>query len=386
MLTYLTRDLILHLIFFQSVILLVILSNLYIMHRSRQHAPSDAYPPVSILIPARNEAEKITRCINSLLDQDYPVFEVLVLDDQSSDATPAILEKMAATNPRLRLLAGQPLPDGWLGKNWACTQLADQAQGELLLFTDADTYYQPHALCALVDALTGEKADLLTGFPCQEMGSWGERLMVPFFSWAFLSFIPLFLAHRMKLPFLSSAVGQMLLFRRAAYQAIGGHFSVREHIAEDLSLVRQVKITGLRWRMTHIANLVCSHMYHGHQQAFHGFSKNYFAAFDFRLLPYLFVFGWLAIMFWHPLFILALFLSGVAPTAQPAALAVCISLSLTLWIIPYWRLGFGVRLALLYPVALFVIEGLALNSLWWSLTGQLSWKGRKLDSPRWRLV
>ncbi len=385
MLTYLTRDLILHLIFFQSVILLGILSNLYIMYRSRQHAPQASYPPMSILIPARNEAENIARCINSLLEQDYPVFEILVLDDHSSDETPAILNKIASTSPHLRVLSGQPLPDGWLGKNWACTQLAEQAQGELLLFTDADTAYQPQALRALANVLISEKADLLTGFPCQEMGSWSERLIVPFFSWAFYSFIPLFLAHRMKLPMLSSAVGQMLLFRRSAYQAIGGHITVREQIAEDLSLARQVKITGLRWRMTHIADLVCSHMYHGGQQAFQGFSKNYFAAFDFRLLPYLFVFCWLAVMFWHPLVVLALFLSGMVPLAQPAALAACIGLSLALWVIPYWRLGFGVHLALLYPVTLLAIERLAINSLWCSLTGQLSWKGRRLASMRWRL-
>jgi chlorobactene glucosyltransferase len=263
MLNYLTQDLILNLIVFQAVILLVILSNRAALRRTRQHAPPERFAHVSILVPARNEQENIARCVGSLLAQNYPSFEILVLDDHSSDATLSILNALAASQDRLHVLTGQPLPDGWLGKNWACAQLAAQAQGELLLFTDADTYHQPQALAALVTALEGEQADLLTGFPYQETRTWGERLLVPFFSWAFFSFTPLVLAQRVKLPFLSSAVGQMLLFRRSAYQAAGGHGAVRAHIAEDLALVRHAKAAGLRWRMTHLTDLIFSRMYSG---------------------------------------------------------------------------------------------------------------------------
>ncbi len=386
LLTYLTRDLILHLIIFQVVILLVILSNLITINRARWRASLDSYPSISVLIPARNEEKTVASCANSLFAQDYPVFEVLILDDHSSDSTPAILSELSATNPRLRVLSGQALPDGWLGKNWACAQLAEQAQGELLLFTDADTTYHPHALRTLAAVLASEKADLLTGFPRQEMESWGERLTVPFFSWALFSFFPLLIAYRFKMPFLSGAVGQMLLFRRQAYQAVGGHCAVRNSITEDLELVRRVKAAGLRWRMTNISDLVTSHMYSGFWQAFQGFTKNFFAAFDFRMLPYLFVFGWLAVMFWLPLIVLALFLLGVAPMAQPSALAACIILSLALWAIPYRQLGFSVLLAGLYPITLFSVEVVAINSLWQSLKGQLHWKGRKLERPRWRWI
>jgi chlorobactene glucosyltransferase len=282
------------------------------------------------------------------------------------------------------VLTGQPLPDGWLGKNWACAQLAAQAQGELLLFTDADTYHQPQALAALVTALEGEQADVLTGFPHQETRTWGERLLVPFFSWAFFSFTPLVLAHRLKLPFLSSAVGQMLLFRRSAYQATGGHRAVRDHIAEDLALVRHAKAAGLRWRMTHVSDLIFSRMYSGGQQSFQGFSKNYFAAFDFRVLPFLFVYSWLLVMFWLPPVVLGLSLFGLAPQAQPAALAVCIGLSLLVWLLPFRFLGFDTRLALLYPLLLLAVEAVAVNSLLLSLTGKLKWKDRVLARPRWK--
>jgi chlorobactene glucosyltransferase len=384
MLAYLTRDLVWHLIIFQAAVLLVIISNVLVLRGTRRHRPSKRRPFVSILIPARNEAQNIARCIHSLLAQDYPLYEILVLDDHSSDDTRAILDKISEAEPRLRVRSGAALPPGWLGKSWACEQLAAEAQGELLLFTDADTFHQPAALPALVTALEGEQADLLTGFPRQEMRTWGERLMVPFFSWAFFSFTPLALAHRTRLPFLSGAVGQMLLFRRAAYDAVGGHASVRDQIAEDLALVRRVKSAGLRWRTTRLSDLISSRMYTGGQQSFDGFSKNYFAAFDFRILPYLFVFTWLAVMFWLPPAVLALHLFGMAPLAQPAVLAACIGLSLFLWAIPYGQLGFGLRLAVLYPLTVLLMEMVALNSIRLSLTGQIQWKGRKLGPQPWK--
>ena len=139
MVDYFTRDLIYHLIIFQVVLLLVILSNIWITRRIRHHSPPDVFPMVSILIPVRNEERSIAGCVQSLLAQDYPSFEVVVLDDQSSDGTRAILEKMAISQPALRILHGEPPSDNQVGKNWACSQLARQAQGELLFFTDADT-------------------------------------------------------------------------------------------------------------------------------------------------------------------------------------------------------------------------------------------------------
>jgi len=381
---YLTHDLIYILIVFQAVLLLIVWSNWTILRRARQHKLPEKKPYLSVLIPARNEETNIARCVHSLLAQDYPGFEILVLDDQSDDATPEVLCRLAAHEPRLTALAGQALPEGWIGKNWACHQLARQARGELLLFTDADTVYQPNALSALVSAMDGEQADVLTGFPDQEMQTWGERLTVPFFSWAFLTFTPLALAYRLRLPSLSSGVGQALFFRRAAYDAIGGHEAVHGQIAEDLSLIRRAKAAGLRWRVTHIADLISSRMYHNGGQAIRGFAKNYFAAFEFRLLPYVFVLVWLAVMFWLPPAVLVLALLEFAPQAEIAALLACMGFSLLLWMIPYQQMGFGVGLAFLYPVTLLVSEVIAWKSLWLSITGRLSWKGRGIGRSRWR--
>jgi len=381
---YFTHSLILHIIIFQAIVLLVIFSNARFLRRARKHASPVVFPKVSILVPVRNEEKNISGCIQSLLAQDYPYFEVLALDDQSSDATYSILKQIARTQPRLKVLRGSPPPEGHLGKNWACVQLAQQAQGDLLFFTDADTLHWPKALRTVVTALIGEAADLLTGFPRQEVFTWGERLLVPFFSWAFFCFTPVALAYRLRLPVVSNAVGQMMLFRREAYHAIGGHDCVRSSITDDLMLARRIKAAGLRWRVLHITDLITCRMYRSSREAFDGFSKNLFAAFDFRLLTYSLVFLWLEVMFWEPLIVLALWVLGRAPQARPEQLAVCIGLSVLLWLIPYGELGVSIGLAFLYPLTILAIETVAVRSVRLSLTSHLTWKGRTLARPHWK--
>jgi len=381
---YLTHDLILHIIGFQSVILLIILSNIRITRRARRHLPLLIFPQVSILVPARNEERNIYTCVRSLLAQDYPFFEVLVLDDQSTDNTRIILEEIATSNPKLSVLDGLFSPEGLIGKSWACAQLADQAKGELFFFTDADTFHQPHTLKAAVTALIGENADLLTGYPHQEVGSWGERLLVPFFSWALTCFNLLWLAYRLRLPALSGAVGQMMLFRREAYFTIGGHRRISTSIVDDFALARHIKSSGLRWRVAHISDLISCRMYQGSREAYNGFVKNLFAAFEFRLLPYLFAFSWLTIMFWTPLLVLLQFLLGHAPLAHLQDLSVCIILSLSLWLIPYLNIQVPFYLAFLYPITILAKFVVALQSLRHVITGNISWKGRNIAAQKWK--
>ena len=384
MANYLTRDLIIHLIIFQMVVLLIILSNKRITRRARRHLSPPVFPPVSILVPARNEERNIAGCVQSLLAQDYPSFEVLVLDDQSTDQTRFILDQIAASQPGLRVLEGEPLSGDRVGKNWACSQLAQQAGGELFFFTDADTRHHPQTLRTMVTALAGEQADLLTGFPRQEVHTWGERLLVPFFTWAFYCFCPLALAYRLQLPALSMAVGQMMLFRRQAYQSIGGHGSVSSAIAEDLVLARQIKASGLRWRVSYAADLISCRMYRDSREAMQGFIKNLFAAFDFRVLPFVFVFAWLAVMFLIPLVVLGMVVFGQAPGTQVTYLLICIGLSVLLWLAAYLEMGVPFSLAFLYPLTILAIDAAALLSLWKCFTGSLSWKGRKITQKRWR--
>ncbi|MCR4406583.1 MAG: glycosyltransferase [Anaerolineae bacterium] len=372
---------------FLGVLLLIALSNLWALRRLGDYpAPSHA-PRVSVLIPARNEMEAIGPCLRSLLTQDYPDFEVLVLDDGSTDGTGAVLAKMEAQDERLRVLQGRSLPEGWLGKHWACWQLAEAAPGDLLLFTDADTHHSPGTLQAAMAAVEAEGADLLTGFVYQEVVSWGERLTIPVAFWCFFSFLPLGLAHRVRLPALSLTNGQMMLFRRQAYQTIGGHQAVRNNPVDDIALGQRVKAIGLRWRAVDAGEFISCRMYRSLQEALEGFSKNLFAVFDFRLLEYLFVWLWITLITWEPLAVLALKVIGV-PLPQfarwPAALAVAEMLAL--WLITLHRLRFPRYLAFFYPISTLLFLSIAFRSLVWTATGWAAWKGRPLPRQRVRLI
>jgi chlorobactene glucosyltransferase len=384
MVNYLTHGLIIDFIYFQLVVLLIILSNILILHRTRKTKQPIDLPAVSILVPARNEENHIAKCIQSIIEQDYPSFEVIALDDQSSDGTLAILEQVANSNSKLKVIKGVSPPEGISGKNWACTQLANHAHSDLLFFTDADTKFSPQALRLIVVMMLNQQADLLTGFPRQRVRTWGERLLVPFFSWAVLCFIPLWLAYRVRLPFLSSAVGQMMLFRREAYQQIGGHETLGSAIVDDLALARRIKAAGLRWRVIHVSNLITCRMYQNGRDAFDGFSKNLFAFFDFHLSVFLFVYIWLGLLFLEPLIVLLAFVMGFASSVNLSELISCIGLSFLIWIIPYIELGLPPYLGLFYPATILANEAAAFQSLRLSMTGRLSWKDRSLARPKWK--
>lgn len=379
------HDTIYDLIVFQLVLLAVALSNTWVLHRARRHDPPARFPRVSVLVPARNEERGIERCVSSLLAQDYPDFEVLVLDDESTDRTRCILDALAAGHPRLQVFGGRPLEPGWLGKNWACAQLAARADSDLLFFTDADTHHHPHTLRAFVTAMEAEKADLMGGFPRQEVGTLGEKFIVPFFSWVIYCFTPLALGYFLKIPALSTAVGQALLFRRSAYDGIGGHRTVRTAIVEDLELARQIKAHGYTWRMMRITDLVSCRMYRGGSEAGAALSRNLFAAFDFRVVPYVFAWAWLLVMFLKPFIDLGLSALGEPLDVPLIAVLACIGLALLLWAIPYHQLGLPVWLAPLYPVTMLIMEFVALRSLWLGLRGRLTWKDRAVVRPRLRL-
>jgi chlorobactene glucosyltransferase len=384
MIKYLTYDLILHLIIFQIVNLVIIITNFIVTHRSRLHEIPNQLPSVSILVPARNEELNIEKCVLSLLAQDYPDFEVLVLDDQSTDKTRSILSKLSKSNAILKVLDGTPLNGTQLGKNWACTQLAQQAQGEILVFTDADTVHNPQTLKKIVAVMLGENTDMVTGFPRQIVCTWGERLLVPFFSWAIYTFNPLILAYQLQNPALASAVGQLLAFHKSAYETIGGHAALNLEIADDLALARRIITAGFRWRVTYVADLITCRMYYSNRAAYNGFVKNLFAAFNFRLLPFAFVIVWLGAMFWVPLIVALLWLTGVLPQVDGSRLAICLVLSVLVWWLPYRDLKYPVGLALIFPITILANIIVAIKSLQRSLSGQLEWKDRVITQVKWR--
>ncbi|HET9870619.1 MAG TPA: glycosyltransferase, partial [bacterium] len=177
-----------------------------------------------MLIPARNEEKRLSPCLESLLAQDYPAFEVRVLDDRSTDGTWKLAQGFARKHKRLRVLRGRELPAGWLGKPWACFQLAGAARGEWLFFTDADTWHAPDMLKRTVQMAEARKADVLTLLTRQVTRSWMEALVIPVMAFHLLSFFPAkwSLRPRSRLNAFAGVSGQFVFIRKQAYRAFGG--------------------------------------------------------------------------------------------------------------------------------------------------------------------
>jgi chlorobactene glucosyltransferase len=365
---------------FVLLLVLIAVSNLLLMRRLGGDYPAPAsFPRVSVLVPARDEEANIERCIRSLLAQNYTDFEVLALDDHSGDGTGRILAALATEDSRLRTLQGRRLPPDWLGKHWACHQLAEAASGELLLFVDADTRHDPRALRDAVGVMLGEDAAFLSALPRQEVVTWAEKLLVPVISWSLLSFLPLALAYRLRTPMLSAAIGQFMLFRRAAYEQIGGHESVRQSVVDDIALGRRVKAAGLRWRLVDGTRRVRCRMYRNAPQVFEGISKNLLAVFGNKIPVHVFVWTWLAVAFVEPLAVLGLSLAGAPVPALSVRLAgLAAGGSLLLWLIAFHRFGYPLFLAFLYPASMLLAMVVAVRSVAVSLTGRATWKGRQL--------
>lgn len=241
-----------------------------------------APPNLSIIVPARNEERQIERCVRSLLAQNYPNFEIIVVDDRSADRTAEIVERLAHSNARLRVLRGEPLPKGWVGKPWALQQGSGVASGEWLLFTDADTLHSPACAKSAVAYAMQTGTSALSVLPLQRFETGAERVVLPTILWM-IAFAVGSLESINDPKRVDSAIfnGQFLLFERAAYEALGGHEAVRDCIAEDYGFARIVKRDGrFRSRLAGAADLVSTRMYRSFGEIWNGFSKNLYVAAD----------------------------------------------------------------------------------------------------------
>lgn len=237
-------------------------------------APAAAGTPLSVIIPARNEADTIETVVRSVLASTYRPLEVIVVDDRSSDGTATIVERLAQEDERVRLVPGEPLPEGWYGKPWACLQGYRAAAGELLLFTDADTRHEPELLSRAVGALQTRHADLVTVAPHQRCVTFWERVVMPQ--------IWLLLALRYHPDRVNRATrqrdvianGQFILVPRGSYEAVGTHEVVRAEVAEDLALAQAFHGAGRRIHFAFAERLMETRMYRNLPDMIEGWSKN----------------------------------------------------------------------------------------------------------------
>jgi len=252
--------------------------NLILNLRSLKIPPPESELPetaplISVLIPARDEEANIKACLESLQKQDYPNFEILVLDDNSSDGTANVVKQIAATDDRIQLLRGEPLAQGWAGKPFACYQLAKKARGSWLLFVDADTTHAPHMLRSALALALKYGSSLLSGFPRQLTTSLPQKITIPVLYFVIMSWVPLWWLQRSKHPRPSLAIGQFLFFPAEEYWRMGGHKAVKARILEDVWLGIEVNRCGGRHVAVDLSPAVSCHMYRDVGTIWEGFIK-----------------------------------------------------------------------------------------------------------------
>jgi chlorobactene glucosyltransferase len=340
-------------------------------------------PRIAVVVPARDEAGNICRCLNSLLAQDYPPsrFRVLVVDDHSTDDTAAIVGHMAASHPQLSLLASPPLPSRWTGKSHACWIGARAAapDSDWLCFVDADVWGEPALLSSAVSAALAQKLDLLSLAPRQELRSFAERLVLPC-GLILLSFTQDLREVQARSGSGVTATGQFMLIRRDAYNALGGHAAVSAAICEDLEIARLLKQSGRSVLLMSGEDVVSTRMYTGWRTLWPGLAKNLVDTFGGSRATILLalaavILGWAAVLI--PLIDASALVentSGAWAALTAALLASAAAFGLHIAATFHFRIPFWYGLS--FPLGYTIGAVMALDSVRRRISGQVSWKGR----------
>ncbi|HEX3068624.1 MAG TPA: glycosyltransferase family 2 protein [Thermoanaerobaculia bacterium] len=355
--------------FFRTVV------NLALIPRLKRDARPAREPLVSIVIPARDEARVIERTVRAFLAQTYANFELIVVNDRSTDATGAILRSIE--DDRLVVIDGEEPPAGWLGKPWALHQGSRRASGEILLFVDADVIYAPNALRAAVAAFEHRQPALLTLLPFFEMRGFGENASMPMLAMTCFSFLPTWLSNRTRGVALAIGGGTGNLVRRDAYDAAGGHEALKDSVVDDVGLARLIRRAGGLTTVVRGDDLISLRMYHGLREVIEGFTKNSFAVFGRNYLVAFLVAAGCVVFHILP-FVLALTGDRISIDT-----VVVITLTrLTLFRSLRYRLD---NALLLHPVMCAIWLWIFVRSTW--LTGvrrKLLWRGRTYDARHTR--
>jgi len=362
---------------------------------SENSLPSRKDPLVSVIVPARNEERNIRRCVESLLEQDYDNYEVIVVDDGSTDATPRVLDELLASHcnaNRLHVLRLRDnLPRGWAGKPHAIHKGTQEAQGEWLLFTDADTWHAPNALRSSLAQAIEERADLFTIGTTQELPTFWDKVLMPM---AYMGISVLYPPKLVNDPLSKVAIanGQYILIRREVYDALGGYArpELRNSLVDDRDLARVVKEQGYKLHLVDGSDLVSVRMYRDFGEIWRGWRKNAYlgnrggiAFFILQLigLPIISI-----VPFLLPL--LALLTrtqrkGGIDPAEAQAASALELTslLAYRTWLNKQLHVSW--YYALSHPLAGAIFEGILARSSWRVLTRSgVEWRGRQYYNER----
>lgn len=359
--------------------LVMTLVNFRFFARSRPDAPvpPDA-PSIGVCIPARNEQDNIADCIRAILANDYPHLSVMVYDDQSSDDTPRIIDQLIQSDPRVGRAQTRPLPAGWIGKQWACWQLAQSCHSDLLLFLDADVRLAPDCIRRAIEARASLNAELLSTFPRQITRSLGESLMVPMIFFILLSYLPFGRMRRSNPPDpnASAACGQFILVSRTAYFQVGGHETCRDSMHEGVKLPRVFRRAGFHTDLFDGTDVLSCRMYRGFASTWLGFAKN---AYEGLGSPALLIFITILHLVGHVLpfmVLVAALIERAIPSIHFGLALAAILITLVHRTALCQRFGHPLWLAFLHPFAVLLMTLVQWHSFLLSVTGRRGWRGR----------
>ena len=350
-------------------------------------AVSGGGPLVSICIPARNEQANIEACVRGLLAQTHAHVEVLVYDDQSTDETPRILERLEREDPRVRRVATHALPQGWNGKQHACWRMAQAAKGEFFLFTDADVRFEPGAVARSLAAIASPDAKqrqkgLVSTFPRQITATLPEHLVVPMIFFILFSYLPFVRMQNSLDPSASAGCGQFLFVAREAYFAAGTHEAFRDSMHDGIKLPRLVRKAGFATDLFDATDVVSCRMYFGWRSTWRGFAKN---AYEGLGSVGLLVFLTLMHLVGHvlPWVLVVIGLAGVSTHAGGdvsrwwwlVALLACAIQVVQRGMLAS-RLQTSMLGAMLHPMGVLMMTAIQWHSFVLHLRGKRSWRGR----------
>ncbi len=334
-------------------------------------------PKISVLIPARNEEHRIRPTLDAILKQDYKDYEVLVIDDNSTDGTWNILEEYAAGDNRVRIIKGRPLVEGWKGKPYAMTQLAEKAEGEIFVFLDADIMPATDFLSWTAERMHRHGTDSMSAYARHRANSFKEYIFFPLMYLVNFTFLPFWLIKRLKTPLISHAIGQLMVFRREAYEGLGGFEVVKDKILEDIQMARAVKSAGYKHVFLDARKVLAGNMYESWKHTVAGLKRSIYEYFDKKVYPLaimsVFITGFLIV----PAFLIPLSLI-FGWTETPWILAGNGGILLG-WAITLYDRRLPWYVPLFYPVQFFYVLILAWKSCYDDKTGHgFDWKDRKV--------
>lgn len=362
---------------FLTGILFIVLWNLLVFRKRKyEEIQDDKLPFVSVLIPARNEERSIRKCVESILAQDYPRFEVIVLNDNSEDATHDILKELEGKHERLRVINGKELPEGWTGKNYACHQLYKESKGEYILFTDADTVHFEGGLRKAVTRAISRGADLYSLIPEMTLETYSEKIYMPGIHFTSFTLLPYYLAETLKSPAFAMAAGPFMLFRRDAYRNTGGHEALKDKLVEDVGLAKLIKKHGYKVIVNKGLDVLSCRMYHNFREIWEGFSKNIFPGMNYNSFLLFGVFAVYLLLFFAPFagFVYSL-IAGNEVLLYNFAYQSALIIIMRILINRSFRLG-SIS-TVFHPAGILIISMIGFNSWRWNKLGKGSlWKGR----------